>query len=171
MHCSNVRFQLLNQHKRTHLTYTRELLHASAMTLAPAVYSYGVAIVNIAYSEACHNGEASHKNVDDSESTVVTKDTCTQMPTKYTFEIDAYSFSVPPVTNDTSSVCQAVGVYTNDEGTPCIGDEYFEKHASVKLFCVDEERHDDDGHEHGAEHGAEHGKDDHEDEGRRELRA
>ncbi|KAL4984611.1 hypothetical protein BDW68DRAFT_193523 [Aspergillus falconensis] len=153
------------------------LVLVSAMTLAPAVYGYGVATVDIAYNEACHNGETPQNSVDDPESTVVTKDTCTQLPAKHSFEIDGYSFSATPVTKDTSSMCHAVGVYTNDEcvglpitviplfpgekeaKAPCISDGYFEKHVSVKLFCEDEEGHEHEEHEHGAEHG----DDDHDD--------
>jgi hypothetical protein len=155
------------------------LLLASALTLAPAVYGYGVATVDIAYHEACHNGEAPNNSVDDPESTVVTKDTCTQLPAKHSFEIDAYSLSVTPVTKDTTFVCHAVGIYTNDEcvglpisviplfpqkneaKTPCISDSYFDKNVSLKLYCEDEKDHDHHDHEE-HDHGAEHGADGHE---------
>ncbi|KAL4751003.1 hypothetical protein BDW72DRAFT_105373 [Aspergillus terricola var. indicus] len=157
------------------------LLLASALTLAPAIYGYGIATVGIAYHEACHNGEAPNNSVDDPESTVVTKDTCTQLPAKHSFEIDSYSLSATPVTKDTTFVCHAVGIYTNDEcvglpitviplfpeeneaKTPCISDGYFEKNVSVKLFCEDEQDNDHEEHKNGDKHGD--SRDDDEEEG------
>ncbi|KAL4900986.1 hypothetical protein BDW74DRAFT_89477 [Aspergillus multicolor] len=154
------------------------LLLASAITLAPAVYGYGVATVELSFHEGCNNGEAPHDSVKDSEDTVATEDTCTQMPAKHSFEIDAYSFAATPITKDTTSICHAVGVYSNDEcvglpitviplfpgehedKTPCIRDDYFGERVSVKLFCEDKK---DKGHEH--EDHEEHGPKKHEDGG------
>ncbi|KAL2799833.1 hypothetical protein BJX66DRAFT_332868 [Aspergillus keveii] len=144
------------------------LILASAMTLAPAVYGYGVATVQIAYHEACGNNDVPTNNVDTPESTVVTKDTCTQLPAKHSFDIDAYSFDVTPITKDTTYTCHAVGVYTNEEcvGIPltvvplwpgqgdaksgCLQDGYFEKSVSVRLICEDEHDHGDDHDDHDA---------------------
>ncbi|KAL4879359.1 hypothetical protein BJY04DRAFT_220211 [Aspergillus karnatakaensis] len=150
-------------------------LVASAITLAPAVYGYGVATVEIAYHEACSNGERPVTSVDRPESTVTTPDTCNQLPAKHSFEIDAYSFQATPITKDTTYSCHAVGIYTNDEcvgipltvlplwpgeeeaKSPCIRDDYFDKSVSVRLICEDGERegHDEDeGEDDDEEHGA-----------------
>ncbi|KAL4869751.1 hypothetical protein BDV12DRAFT_195978 [Aspergillus spectabilis] len=164
------------------------LLVASALTLAPAAYGYGVATVEIAYHEACSNGEIPVNSVDKPESTVATKDSCTQLPAKHSFEIDAYSFEATPITKDTTYTCHAVGIYTNDEcvgipltviplfpgeeeaNSPCIKDDYFEKSVSVRLICEDEnhEEHGDLNHDEGEheeegqeeEHGEGDGKED-----------
>ncbi|KAL4914051.1 hypothetical protein BDW62DRAFT_150435 [Aspergillus aurantiobrunneus] len=139
------------------------LLFASAMTLAPAVYGYGIAKVEISYHEGCSNGEYPRSSIDSSESTVVTPDTCPQLPAKHSFDIDAYTFQVEPITKDTTSTCHAVSIYTNDQcvGLPltviplfpgkdeaisrCIKDDYFDKDVSLKLVCEDEDKDDHDG--------------------------
>ncbi|KAL4934168.1 protein ccpA [Aspergillus undulatus] len=152
--------------------FTNFLL-ASALTLTPTVYSYAVATVDIAYNEGCQNGEIPHKQVDTSESTIATKDTCTQLPAKHSLDIDAYSFQVTPITKDTTFDCHAVAVYSNDEcvGLPltvvpfwpgqdkaestCVKDGYFKDNVSVKLVCEDWEKK---GHEHGAKGDADEGE-------------
>ncbi|KAL4970615.1 protein ccpA [Aspergillus stella-maris] len=128
-------------------------LLASALALAPTITAYGVATVDIHYHEACSNGEKPHNEVDTSESAPATKDTCTALPAKHSFDIDAYTFEATPITPDTDSACHAVGIYKNDEcvGHPvtvvplwpgekeaestCIRDDYFEDQVFVKLFC------------------------------------
>ncbi|KAL2869332.1 protein ccpA [Aspergillus lucknowensis] len=150
--------------------FSNQLLLASAMTLAPAVYGYAVAKVEISYHEACSNDESPSNYVESSESTVATADTCSQLPAKHSFDIDAYSFDVKPITRDSAWKCHAVGVYTNDEcvGLPltiiplwpgqdeatsrCVGDGYFDESVSVRLICEDEDGHEHYGHE---EHGSE----------------
>ncbi|KAL5339868.1 hypothetical protein BJX70DRAFT_141001 [Aspergillus crustosus] len=162
--------------------YFSSLLVASAITLAPAVYSYGVATVEIAYHEACSNGDIPINSVDKPESTPATEDSCTQLPAKHSFEIDAYSFDVTPITKDTTFNCHAVGIYTNDEcvgipltvvplfpgeedaKSPCIKDDYFEKSVSVRLICDDEHREVHDDHEEDEEGHEEHGALKHEEE-------
>ncbi|KAL3479820.1 hypothetical protein BJX99DRAFT_255256 [Aspergillus californicus] len=145
------------------------LLLATSLSLLPAISAYSVATVEISYHEACYNGEIPTDSIDSPESTVVTKDTCTQLPAKHSFEIDGYSFSVTPITKDTARECHAVGVYVdeecevpvtvlplfeseNGEGGRCIQDGYFGENVSVKLICEDREgRHEDEDHEEGHE--------------------
>ncbi|KAL4806644.1 hypothetical protein BDV18DRAFT_159816 [Aspergillus unguis] len=134
-------------------------LFVSALTLAPAVYSYGLAEVEITYHEACSNGEPPHNPVEHPESTIASKDICSQLPPKHSFDIDAYAFKATPLTEDTTYTCHAVGIYRNTKcwgnaatviplfpgekigKTPCVKDVYWEDGLSVKLLCEDEHKH------------------------------
>ncbi|PTU23085.1 hypothetical protein P175DRAFT_0403635, partial [Aspergillus ochraceoroseus IBT 24754] len=133
---------------------------ASTLALAPAVYGYGVATVTMKYHDLCPNGGLPGPSVGDAETTIATKDTCTQLPGKHFFEVDAYSFEVNAITGDTSYECHAVAVYSNGEcaglpetaiplfpgektaHSPCISDIAFDGDVSVRLIC-DRERDGD----------------------------
>lgn len=150
------------------------------MTLAPAVYGYGLATVDITYHEACFNGQPPRNVVSQPESTITSEDICSPLPPKHTFEIDAYAFKATPLTEDTTYRCHAVGIFSNakcagfpetviplfpgeeEAETPCIQDVYWDSDLSVRLLCEHDHGHDHGhgdwkGHDDGAKgYGSEH---------------
>ncbi|KAE8153885.1 hypothetical protein BDV25DRAFT_136451 [Aspergillus avenaceus] len=127
----------------------------ATLALAPAVYGYGIAQVQVNAHDDCPIGhEAQHTVKKEMPAKVFpTKDSCPKVKVLKGFDIDTYSFSVEPITPDTFETCHGLAIYANEEcvgvpdfvvpfhprknhaQSPCLPEIAFEKYVSLTLLC------------------------------------